>query len=240
MPQHILLSDAHEKNRISDVLKETLESIGTIRRMRKETYLFREGMNANEVFIIKSGLVQVSKLTAEGKKLTLRICKTGDIIGELTLFSQNPTYLLSAKVIESGEILVIEKERLEKHLKKNGDLAIEFMKWGSDHMRKFQTKIRDLLLNGKKGALYSTLIRLSNSFGIKHHGGILIDLPLTNQELAQFCAATRESVNRMLSELRKLNIISMTKEGKIFIKNINYLKTENGCENCPVEICNIN
>src|SRR5690625_7767180 len=115
---------------------------------------------------------------------------------------------------------------MEKNLKKNGDLAIEFMKWGSDHMRKFQTKIRDLLLNGKKGALYSTLIRLSNSFGIKQHGGILIDLPLTNQELAQFCAATRKSVNRMLSVLRKLNVISMTKEGKILIKNITYLKTE--------------
>lgn len=240
MTHQLLLTDTQQDNRISNELRNTLESIGTVKNLHKDMYIFREGMDAGEIFIIKSGLVQVSKLTSEGKKLTLRICKSGDIIGELTLFSHKPTFLLSSKVIQSGEILIIEKNKLEKELMKNGNLAIEFMKWGSDHMRKFQTKIRDLLLNGKKGALYSTLIRLSNSFGIKYKDGILIDIALTNQELAQFCAATRESINRMLAELRKLNIISMTKEGKIFINDIEYLRIENGCENCPIETCNIN
>lgn len=107
-------------------------------------------------------------------------------------------------------------------------------------MRKFQLKIRDLLLNGKKGALYSTLIRLANSFGIERNDGILINLTLTNQELANFCNTTREYVNRMLSDLRKRHVISMSQSGKILIKDIEYLRTENGCEGCPIEICNIN
>ena len=53
-----------------------------------------------------------------------------------------------------------------------------------------------------KGALYSTLIRMTNSYGVLKENGILIDLPLTNQELANFCATSRESVNRMLNELK--------------------------------------
>ena len=52
------------------------------------------------------------------------------------------------------------------------------------HMRKQHSKFRDLLLYGKKGALYSTLIRLANSYGKETDGGILISVPLTNQELA--------------------------------------------------------
>ena len=44
-------------------------------------------------------------------------------------------------------------------------LALEFMKWVSIQNRKTQTKFRDLVLHGKKGALYSTLIRLTNSYG---------------------------------------------------------------------------
>src|SRR5699024_6398274 len=117
---------------------------------------------------------------------------------------------------------------------------LEFMKWDSVHMKKLQTKIRDIILNGKKGALYSTHIRLSNSIGLKKDDGILIDIALTNKELAEFSAATRESINRMLVELRKADIISMSKEGKIFIKEIEFLRDKNGCENCPIDVCNIN
>ena len=93
----------------------------------------------------------------------------------------------------------------------------------SDHFRKTQTKFRDLVLNGKRGALFSTLIRMSNSYGIQKDNGILIDLPLTNQELANFCGTSRESTNRILSELKKNKIISV-KKGKILIWDLQYLK----------------
>lgn len=237
---NLLLNPRTSKEFISKELRELLDSISTVKRMEKDTYLFHEGADAHEIYIIKSGLVQVSKLTANGKEMILRICKNEDIVGELTLFSEHPKYLLSSKVIQAGEILIIDKETLEKKLITNQELTIEFLKWTGNHMRKFQSKIRDLLLNGKKGALYSTLIRLSNSYGIKQSNGILIELTLTNQELAKFCAATRESVNRMLVELRKKDVISINKSGQILIKNMQYLRDEIGCENCPVEICNIN
>ena len=43
---------------------------------------------------------------------------------------------------------------------------------------------------------------MTNSYGVLKENGILIDLPLTNQELVNFCATSRESVNRMLNELK--------------------------------------
>lgn len=225
---------------ISNELRTLLESISYHKSTEKDTFLFQEGMDAQEIFIIKSGLIRIEKLTADGKELTLRLCEVTDIIGELTLFSEDPKYLLSARVVESGEVLVIKRELLEKELINNGKLTFEFMKWVSNHMRIFQSKIRDLLLNGKKGALYSTLIRLSNSYGYNTEAGIFINMPLTNQQLANFCATTRESVNRMLGELRKADIIEVKKSGHILIKDIEFLRQEIGCENCPVEICNIN
>jgi len=225
---------------ISDELRELLNSISTTRKVFRGTYLFHEGLEANEIYIVKSGLVQVSKLTADGKELILRICNHDDIVGELSLFSDDPVYLLSGKVLSSGEVHVVDKEQLEKALVSNSNLTFEYMRWTSTQMRKYQSKIRDLLLNGKKGALYSTLIRLANSYGLESDSGTLINVTLTNQELANFCAASRESVNRMLVELRKRKVITIEKSGKIFIKNMDYLKNEIGCEECPLEICNIN
>ncbi|MGG5253294.1 Crp/Fnr family transcriptional regulator [Neobacillus sp. SM06] len=202
------------------------------------TYLFQEGMKAEELYIILSGKVQISKITSDGRELSLRICGANDICGELTLFTDEPKFLLSAKVLETTEVAAIRKDFLETEIFQDSTLAFEFMKWMSDHFRKTQTKFRDLVLNGKRGALFSTLIRMSNSYGVKQKDGILIDLPLTNQELANFCGTSRESTNRILSELKRDQIISI-KKGKISILDLQYLKDEIGCENCPAVYCSI-
>lgn len=233
------LQQPNKKIFMPESIKELLNSLDHTMKMQKGTFLFQEGMPAKELYIIRSGRVQISKISQDGKELTLRICTVGDIVGELTLFTNEAKYLLNAKVLESGEVAVLKKEYLEQQLIENGALAYEFMKWMSDHFRRTQTKFRDLVLHGKKGALYSTLIRMTNSYGItREDGSILINIPLTNQDLANFCGTSRESINRMLSDLRKDEIISVNK-GKITIHDLEYLKKEINCENCPPELCNI-
>jgi CRP-like cAMP-binding protein len=224
--------------KLSSNLEQLLQSVQHIRKTQKGTFLYQEGTMATEVFIIQSGKIQISKITPDGRELTLRLCSTGELIGELSMFCPASKYLLNAKVVESGEVAVIYKDELERRLETDAALALEFMKWGSLQNRKTQTKFRDLVLNGKKGALYSTLIRLSNSYGKETDTGIMIDLPMTNQELANFCGTSREVVNRMLSELRKNKALSVNK-GIITIHDLDYLKEEINCENCPLDICNI-
>ena len=93
-----------------------------------------------------------------------------------------------------------------------------------------------MLLHGKKGALYSTIIRLTNSFGVETENGIILTIPLTNQDLANLSGTSREVINRMLSELRKNHVLSIEK-GIITIYNLSYLKSAIDCEGCPAEIC---
>jgi CRP-like cAMP-binding protein len=210
-------------------IKELLRFADRKIRSERGSYLFQEGMLAEELYIIISGKVQISKITSDGRELSLRICGENDICGELTLFTDNPRYLLSARILEEGEIVAIKKDVIESEIFQNSKLAFEFMKWMSDHFRKTQTKFRDLVF---------TLIRMSNSYGIHKENEILIDLPLTNQELANFCGTSRESTNRILSELKKDKKISI-KKGKISILDLQYLKDEIGCENCPAVYCSI-
>jgi CRP-like cAMP-binding protein len=219
-------------------IKELLRFADRSFQSERGTYIFQEGMLAEELYIILSGKIQISKITSDGRELSLRICGANDICGELTLFTDNPKYLLSAKVLEEGEIVAIKKDVIETEIFQNSALAFEFMKWMSDHFRKTQTKFRDLVLNGKRGALFSTLIRMTNSYGIEQKDGILIDLPLTNQELANFCGTSRESTNRILNELKKDHMITV-KKGKIIVHNVQYLRDEIGCENCDVVYCSI-
>ncbi len=220
-------------------IKQLFIEKNNIRMVKKGRFLFQEGKSAHELYLIQRGRVQISKVIPDGRELSLRICSSDDVIGELTLFCKDATYMLSAKVLEDSDIFVLGKEVFEEKLSQNGDLTIAWLKWIQHQNHQNQTKFRDLILHGKKGALYSTLIRMTNSYGKDVEKGILIDLPLTNQELANFCGSSREVVNRMLSDLKKENVL-VTERGYITILDLDYLKDEIDCEHCPVSICRIN
>ena len=66
-------------------------------KREKNQYLFQEGQVANELYLILSGKVQISKIASEGRELDLRICGENDICGELTLFTDAPRYLFNAR-----------------------------------------------------------------------------------------------------------------------------------------------
>ncbi|MCM3677403.1 Crp/Fnr family transcriptional regulator [Peribacillus simplex] len=223
---------------LSNRMHAILDNKHQVKHIEKGRYLFQESTPASDLYYIIKGKVEVSKVVPDGRELTIRISSENDLVGETVLFSQNPKYMMNAKMMEDGTVAVISKEALEDKIASDSRLAVDMMTWLSAQNRKNQAKFRDMLLHGKKGAFYSTLIRLSNSYGTEVEDGKVINLPFTNQELANFCGTSREVVNRMLAQLRKNNVISI-KKGRITIFDFDYLKQEIDCENCPIEICTI-
>jgi CRP/FNR family transcriptional regulator, cyclic AMP receptor protein len=232
-----MMADKQSLVLLPEKLKNTLNELAVSHKMAKDSMLYQDGDLADKLYIIRSGKAKIFKITPEGKELTLEICQEGDIAGELILFNSDATYITNAIMIIQGEIGVIDKVRLEEKIYKDGELAVDLMRWFGLIYRKNQSKFRDLMLNGKQGALYSTLIRMVNTYGKKKDdGGILIDLFMTNQDLANFIGVARESVNRMLNDLQSKGIIKMD-HGYITVLDMNYLRVENDCDDCPDEIC---
>lgn len=207
-------------------------------KYEKESFLFLDGDTIENLYFIYSGKVKISKTTLEGKQLTLYVAQQHELISELHPFQGKSKHISSAEVIENGVIGVISVADFEKLLMTHSFMVVEFMKWMGLVFRRNQSKFRDLVLNGKHAALYSTLIRLTNSYGKPVKDGILIDLSLSNREMGEFIGTTRESVNRILNELKSLNVISMG-NGYITVHDIDYLRNENQCDTCPVDICKI-
>ena len=85
-------------------LTQLFDTVHHTKKIEKGTFLFQEGSAANELYIVQSGIIQISKIIPDGRELTLRMCSSGDFIGELDLFSPAAKYLLSARVAESGEV----------------------------------------------------------------------------------------------------------------------------------------
>ena len=216
---------------------DKLKSIMYTKTVMAGSYLFWDGDPADYLYYVKKGQVKLTKTTDNGNKITLYLHNAGDMFGQIDPFQQS-TQTFNAEVIEDAEFGVIQQKDLETLLWQHGDLAIEFMKWMGVMHRMTQTKFRDLLLYGKPGALCSLLIRLSNSYGVQYGNEIRIDKKINNSEMAEMIGATRESVNRMLSDMRKEDVINI-EHGTIVIKDINYLRNICKCENCPLEVCRV-
>lgn len=215
------------------------EEHGLLLKVDKGNQIFQEGESAGELFFIQKGSVQISKETENGKELTVRICGPHTMLGECSIFSPFSQHTMSAKALNSTELLSIKKNTLEMLLTQQPTLMIEYIKWLQNEHLKTQSILRDLVMNGKKGALYSTLIRLANTFGkYDDDENIIIDFNLTNSDIANLCSTSREVVNRMLNDLKKQGIISFDKSN-ITIHDLEYLKNEICCENCPLSICRI-
>lgn len=217
-----------------------LEGLMNLYKEKKGSFLYWEGDEADKLYYIKSGKVKILKSTEDGKDLIISIMSSGDLIGEYG-GCEDPTQSFSAEVIEHVEVGVISTRDLEQLLMQNGSFAIQFMKWFSLMNQRNQSKFRDLLLFGKAGALASTLIRMSNSYGVVTQDGIRLNVKLTNTEIGEFIGMTRESVNRFLSSWKEDGTLDV-QNGKIIIKKLNNLRLICQCPTypaCPKEICRL-
>jgi CRP-like cAMP-binding protein len=217
-----------------------LKSIMYPKQVARGAFLFWEGDLADKLYYIRSGQIHLTKSTEEGKDLILSILHMGDLIGEMD-GSEETLHSFSAIAVEPADIGVIHKKDLDILLYRHGDFAIQFIKWMGLIHRTTQSKFRDLLLFGKPGALASTLIRISNTYGDKQQDGIHLNIKLTNTEMADLIGSTREGVNRILNTLKDEGTISLVK-GLIVIHRMEDLRKMCNCPTfppCPAIICRL-
>lgn len=224
---------------IYSLLYQFFQEKEPIVKIKAGTVLFQEKDPVQYVYLLLKGSVSTGRVHLRGKDFILKVLNDRELIVEYQIFKPNPFYHFYAKTITDCEFLFLKKEQFENFVLNDPEAMNSLVSWLSTRYLKAQMKCQDLIMNGKKGGLYSILIRLCNSYGIMTEDGILIDLPLTHQEIANLTYGTREVIQRALKELRDKNIVSYDQQ-KLTVKNLSYLKNEVDCQNCAYEICGLN
>lgn len=187
------------------------------------------------LFYIEEGCVKEVKFTEDGDPFILSLKQAGELAGAVGGFSP---YGHSVHLIahENTTVGILSQTGLEELFYEHPDLSIRFMEWMALEQRIYQSKLRDLMMHGKTGALCSTLLRLIHSCGEKTDEGIRIRTRLTHQDLARFICASRERVNRLLNELKAQKVLHIQR-GHLVIIDPDRLREIAHCENCPREVC---
>lgn len=203
----------------SELQEEDLEQIAGIsieRNYKKNMIIFIEGEPGDAFYYIKSGKIKVFRTYTDGREHIIHILGEGDVFGEATLFSNMP-YPASASVYEDAVIGIIRNAELESIVRSSPELSLKIIKILTKKLLFAQNKIKELAFNDVFSRTASQLLKLSMEYGNKTDKGIVIEVKLMRQELAEMVGTTRETVSRAISKFKKEKSISEENDKLVII-----------------------
>ncbi len=190
---------------------EVLEHVSETSEVRRRQFIWEPGSAANTLYIVRSGIVKVSKVSDEGRELTLHFFTRDHLFGELSVISDQPHDTV-AEAYEDCLLLAIGKDDFNRILMRTPLLAMRMLRLVGDRRQRLENRVESLLFRSAHARLASLFIELAVTFGVRDSRGIIINLKLTHKEIASLIGATRETVSFAILDLRKDGLIQT--EGK--------------------------
>jgi CRP-like cAMP-binding protein len=194
---------------LSDIPVEALQvlaptiKIGTY-RPRQVIYL--PGDRAQGVHFLAGGRIKISKVTRDGKELTLAYRTEGDFFGEPCLLDGGPREEM-AEAMDSSTTVEVDRELLDQLLKTNGTAAYKFARALIARRKDLETRVEQLIFKDVGSKLAELLLSLGHEHGIADERGLIVGLKITHQEMANLIGSTRETVSLTLSQFKRKGLI---------------------------------
>lgn len=185
--------------------------------------IFREGDPGEEMFIIQSGQVKITKKTSDGEK-TLVILSEGDFFGEMAVIDKEPRSA-SAVAQTDTKLIVLNQEVFEATMQSNAHIVKKILRNMSSRLREANKQIANLMLKDINRRVANTLLMLVHKHGRQTDKGFVMDITLTVAELANMVGMTQDlaKVKEILAKFEKAKIISLDGQ-QIHILSVEYLE----------------
>ena len=165
--------------------------------------ILRAGSAGDEAILVLSGRVRLIAYGAEQREVLLAIRGPGELLGEMAALG-GQRRVASAVAVDEVEAGILSAEELRSFLHGHPDAAIVALRMLVRRLWATTADMVDLATQDSIGRLAKRLLELSAEHGSPSNGGIRIELPLSQDELARWTGTTRETVSRALRLMRQL------------------------------------
>ncbi len=190
-------------------------------RARQVVYL--PGDRAHGVHFLASGRVKVSKVTRDGKELTLAYRVAGEFFGEACLLEGGPREEM-AEAMEPCVTAEIERVGVDRLLAASAPVSYQFARTLIARRRDLENKVEQLIFKDVSSKLAELLLRLGIEHGVENKRGLILALKITHQEMANLIGSTRETVSLTLSQFKRKGFIE-TEGRKVILADREGLRT---------------
>ncbi len=141
--------------------------------------IFNQGDYGDALYVIKKGSVRISQVSEDGHELILIVLRTGDFFGDMSVLDGEPRSA-AAIAAEDSTLLTLRRTDFMRFLGQNPSAAVRVAR---------------------------RLLELLTIYGREVDGGHLLDVRLTQTELAEMVGTSRVTVNKELSEMESAGVI---------------------------------
>lgn len=193
------------------------------REIKKGEVLFQDGDIVTSLVIVNEGRLKSYNYTKEGKEQIITILKDGDSYGEMHLLKEKKFegYL---KAITDCDICTLNKEEFQRVLLQNSKMCLKVLEVVGERLAQVERLAMMLSDKDIEGKLAYILLDFAKKYGIGEGGDVIIELPITKEEMASYAGITRETLSRKLKTLSEENYIQMIGRKKIKVINMEGLK----------------
>ena len=213
-----LLSGSSLFCELSPTELETLAKNAHIRHFISKQIIIEQGSRGDEMYAVIHGRLKVTRSNNDGREINLAILEGGEVFGELAMLDGAPRNA-SVEGLEDGELLVLQRSTVDQYLAHHPHVMRSLITTLCERLRSANDLVQDTLFLPLPQRLAKVLRQLAQNHGDQNPDGVRIDLKMTQQDLANFVGASRESVNKQLSQWEENGFLKM-KSGYIQIIQI--------------------
>jgi CRP/FNR family transcriptional regulator len=184
--------------------------------------IFGPGSPNQSIFFIERGSIRVTRPSPDGKSFViLSLLGPGDLLGDIAWTED--THDCSAETIEDCRIYQLSRRDFEGLVRDNPGFALCLIHVLASRLKHAQSRIEDLVFRQVPSRVAKLFINLAENHGKVTPLGIILDLPLTHQEIADIVGSSRVTVTQVLNRFRAMNWVAV-KSKRVTIHDIEALE----------------
>lgn len=174
------------------------------RKFKPGDVIFRQGDAGNEMYLIRSGKIKISRSAGNIEK-TLAVIKEGDFFGEMAVIDGSPRSA-TATAIEEVNLLIVDREAFKSQLKDNPmiEYVLETM---TRRLRDTNRQVEFLLIRDEMRRVVALLVSMAKERGAQTSEGIVVDFPYDYQALGSMIGIDAAKTEEIMKKLLALNLI---------------------------------
>jgi CRP-like cAMP-binding protein len=175
-----------------------LAEAARLRDFEGGTAIFAEGEPATAFSVVLSGSVKLVQLTEDGDAIVFRVLGVGDALGAVSLLGSD-SYPVSAVAVTAASLLQWPAAVMRHFLEQHPRLSLNVLRSVSDRLQALRLQYRQLATEKVERRIARALLKLVQRAGTQVEDGVLLDLPLSREDLAQLTGTTVYTVSRIVS-----------------------------------------
>jgi len=183
-----------------------LERGAVSRRYARGEMIFAPTTQPHSVYLLQVGLARIYRLSEGGGETSFGYVAPGEVFGELPAFGDYPRESF-AQAVRASQVWKIPRENFHRMLSARSALAFQVTRQIGDRLKRIESRVEDLVFRNVRTRVARMLGELAEDFGQNENGHRVIDIPITQSELATLVGATRQTVNQTLRELSAEGLI---------------------------------